>query len=133
MNRRDSATVDLVRPQKHHQISIFPIFIYQHTRPFLTITSHQQVTGKTKIEYFFNPSLLLPDESSSNPHSRTPLKRSTSINTNEEDDDALLYGSQHLFMPCVIVKDLEGEAGGEHPALVKTKDGVLHKIRVSWT
>jgi hypothetical protein len=130
MNRRDSATVDLVRPTKTTST------INRNTPDHFSnnITSHQQVTGKTKIEYFFNPSLLLPDESSSNPHSRTPLKRSTSINTTEEDDDALLYGSQHLFMPCVIVKDLEDEAGGgEHPALVKTKDGVLHKIRVSWT
>jgi hypothetical protein len=50
--------------------------------------------------------------------------------------DALLYSSKHLFMPCVVVKDLEDEEaavdGGVHvPALVKTADGALHKIRVS--
>jgi hypothetical protein len=113
------------------------------------------VTGKAKIEYFFNPSLLLRDDTSTSAGSsnnissslfnQTPKRSSSNIaaddvNSCSDKDytDALLYGSkysQHLFMPCVIVKDLElteeqGEAQSQ-AALVKTKDGVLHKIRVS--
>lgn len=93
------------------------------------------VTGKTKIEYFFDPGLLLPDDSADSLPQRTPLKRGGSSNAVGEPEvrAALAYSSRHLFMPCVVVKDLE-EQGGEGeavPALVKTADGVLHKIRVS--
>jgi hypothetical protein len=113
------------------------------------------VTGKAKIEYFFNPSLLLRDDTSTSAGSsnnissslfnQTPKRSSSNIAADDVNscldrdyNDALLYGSkysQHLFMPCVIVKDLElteeqGEAQSQ-AALVKTKDGVLHKIRVS--
>lgn len=90
------------------------------------------MTGKAKIEYYFDPSLLLPG---SDDAQRTPLKRSSSyVNSGAADErqvrDALLYASRHLFVPCVVVKDLEPESGGEGvPALVKTSDGVLHKIR----
>lgn len=94
------------------------------------------VTGKTKIEYFFDPGQLLPDESPDSLPQRTPLKRGGSVNAvgEEEVRAALMYSSRHLFMPCVIVKDLEEQHVGEGeaiPALVKTADGVLHKIRVS--
>jgi hypothetical protein len=92
-----------------------------------------KVTGKAKIEYFLDPTLLLPpdhDNEFSAP-TRTPIKRATS--TGLDGDDAL-FASKHLFVPCTIVKDLEldqEEGGEEVPALVKTGDGQLHKIRVS--
>lgn len=94
------------------------------------------MTGKTKIQYFFDPSLVLPEDDIEL-KLRTPLKRSTntssSVVSEQDARDTLLYSSKHLFMPCVIVKDLDGpvHAENEVPALVKTTDGVLHKIRVS--
>ena len=52
----------------------------------------------------------------------------------DSGDDGLLFSSRHLFMPCTIVKDIETEdeeekVTDEVPALVKTADGKLHKIR----
>ena len=56
--------------------------------------------------------------------------------TPRDSDDALFFVSKHLFVPCTIIKPLDEEnkkrkthaqpyAG---PTLVKTSDGVLHKI-----
>eukprot|EP00956_Cyclotella_meneghiniana_P021448 scaffold39136_cov29-Cyclotella_meneghiniana.AAC.1 len=106
-------------------------------------TSVDVVTGKAKVEYFFDPLLLLPNEDASATTTaavlRTPVKRTNSTNNVNEREvrDALLCGSKHLFMPCVIVKDLEhsndddddDSAVNANAALVKTADGVLHKIR----
>lgn len=103
-------------------------------------TSVDVVTGKAKVEYFFDPLLLLPSEDASTTAAAfTPVKRTNSANNVNEREvrDALLCGSKHLFMPCVIVKDLEqsnddddDDAVNANAALVKTADGVLHKIRV---
>ncbi|GKY97871.1 hypothetical protein MPSEU_000745100 [Mayamaea pseudoterrestris] len=77
------------------------------------------VTGKATVEYFFDPCLLIKG------------KRTDKIPVDHEDP--LFFASKHLFMPCTIIKPLEGEkdhAGNTHtaPALVKTTDGTLHKI-----
>lgn len=101
-----------------------------------------QVTGKIKVEYFFDPSLALPPDADTFDVSRpagpprTPAKSHRGIN-NDDDDDVILFSSRHLFMPCTIVKDIDttvnnnnnnGEYTGSIPALVKTSDGQLHKI-----
>jgi hypothetical protein len=103
-----------------------------------------QVTGKAKVEYFFDPTLALPPDADSPTHSaaasRTPGKKRHTVLSPDEGDDAVLFASPHLFMPCSILKDLETADGGgddaaavpgdgEIPALVKTADGQLHKIR----
>ena len=89
------------------------------------------MTGKAKVEYYFDPALLLPDDSDAPPAARTPSKARAYAAVDERQvRDALLYSSKHLFVPCTIVKDLE-EGNGSNGALVKTSDGVLHKIRVS--
>jgi myosin heavy subunit len=112
--------------------------------------STSQVTGKAKIEYFFDPSLLLlnrdesaletpfkgKDGNTSRTGSSTPYRRDlTSAMNDEAYIDPLLSSSKHLFMPCTIVKSLdenaEAKGNGEPlpgPTLVKTSDGTLHKI-----
>jgi myosin heavy subunit len=86
------------------------------------------VTGKTRLEYFFDPSLILDENSNS---AATPFKTPSKTNT-----DAPAYSSKHLFVPCSIVKWLAEDEGGESkgndgsgPALVKTRDGTLYKVR----
>lgn len=110
-----------------------------------------QVTGKTKVEYFFDPTLALPpDHSGDNfetPAKSSTIPRSTPAATSsilrlrsigsDEIDDSVLFASRHLFMPCTIVKDIESTTDddddnnkyGTNLALVKTSDGQLHKIR----
>lgn len=78
-------------------ISLFPFF------------GMVQVTGKEKVEYFFDPNLLLPDEST-----RTPASKKSAIHA------ALSH--PHLFEPCTIVKT------DETHTLTKTDDGTLYKI-----
>lgn len=118
---------------------------------------HKQVTGKAKVEYFFDPTLVLPNDTdgfetpakSTASIIRTPatsaIKRISSSNGTDDVDDGVLFSSRHLFMPCTIVKDIEVDGGDndnngggpnnnkgtseEVPALVKTSDGQLHKIR----
>ena len=104
-----------------------------------------QVTGKAKVEYFFDPTLALPPDGDL---FETPAKSSSSVprtpatvshkggSSSEAADDAVLFSSRHLFTPCTVVKDIEmddddgnGNHSGEIPALVKTTDGQLHKIR----
>jgi myosin heavy subunit len=85
------------------------------------------VTGKAKVEYFFDPSLVL-EESTNNPTTpfKTPLKK--------DGSDPSVISSKHLFLPCTIVKSLaeDDENGNKDvtrgPVLVKTTDGALHKI-----
>ena len=103
-------------------------------------TNIPQVTGKAKIEYFFDPTLVLPPDGDS---FDTPAKNVTPArsaikkrngSSNGDADDSLLFSSRHLFMPCTIVKNIEIDdedvkKSGEVPALVKTSDGQLHKIR----
>ena len=64
------------------------------------------------MEYFFDPSLLLPDENKS----ETPFKSGTNAGTPfrkdlstafDANDDPLMTGSKHLFMPCTIIKPLD--------------------------
>ena len=95
-----------------------------------------QVTGKAKIEYFFDPALVLPSDGDSfdTPAKPTSIPRAQRKG-NENDDDGILFSSRHLFMPCTVVKDIDADddedknPSGEVPALVKTSDGQLHKIR----
>lgn len=75
---------------------------------------------------------------SNNPE--TPFKKAPSARNlgknGLNDADEKLYTSKHLYMPCTIVKRLEGEGNGKSantepyngPTLVKTVDGTLHKI-----
>ena len=90
-----------------------------------------QVTGKAKVEYFLDPTLVL--ESDSNDSALTPATRTPSKRKVDENDDSALFTSKHLFMPCSIVKEIEVDEDekveGEVPVLVKTSDGQLHKIR----
>ena len=111
------------------------------------------MTGKTRVEYFFDPSLLINsrDESSletpfkgkdnntsttSRSNASTPYRKDLTTALNDEAYvDPLLRGSKHLFMPCTIVKALDENAefkgNGQPlagPTLVKTSDGTLHKI-----
>ena len=82
------------------------------------------------MEYFFDPTLILEDSTSS-----SSFKKSTSNLT--LDSESPLLNSKHLYVPCKIVKSLsEGSDGKDAkvevtsgPALVKTKDGTLYKIR----
>ncbi len=64
---------------------------------------------------------------------KTPSKRN---NATEESSDYLLYSSKHLYVPCTVVKSLQEDCNTEAvddiisgPALVKTADGTLYKIR----
>lgn len=113
------------------------------------------MTGKAKVEYFFDPTLALPPDHGSDSYEtpakstipRTPAAATNSIlrlrsQGSGEVDDSVLFASRHLFMPCTIVKDIESDDNddegnnnnnsnkhGNHLALVKTSDGQLHKIR----
>jgi myosin heavy subunit len=90
------------------------------------------------VEYFFDPTKVLETKSSS---TTTPFKTPSKRNLSSDDSsDSALYSSKHLYVPCTIIKSLEEveENGGSAtvngnvvsgPALVKTSDGTLHKIR----
>ena len=118
------------------------------------IPKHTQVTGKAKVEYFFDPTLALPHDHGGDSFEtpaksnipRTPAAVTNSVlrlrsqGSSDEVDDSVLFASRHLFMPCTIVKDIESDDNddegsnnnnkhGKHLALVKTADGQLHKIR----
>lgn len=97
------------------------------------------------MEYFFDPSLLIPDERSETPfksgangNASTPYRKDLST-AFDASEDPLMTGSKHLFMPCTIIKPLDSDGddkGGisepiASPTLVKTSDGTLHKIRDS--
>ena len=101
------------------------------------------MTGKAKVEYFFDPSLVIQDDRAETPFKNgrdgnpsTPYRKdlSTAFDANS---DPLMTGSKFLFMPCTIIKALDAtdeQTIGEPiaaPTLVKTSDGTLHKIRDS--
>jgi myosin heavy subunit len=84
------------------------------------------VTGKARVEYFFDPSLVLEESNNALTPFKTPSKK--------DGMDPEIISSKHLFLPCTIVKSLaendeEGNKDGTSgPVLVKTADGALHKI-----
>jgi myosin heavy subunit len=87
------------------------------------------VTGKAVVEYFFDPTLVMPSHEN-NPE--TPFKTPSSKTLGPDDDT--LYSSKHLYMPSTIIKRLEDDGKTANtepydgPTLVKTSDGTLHKI-----
>ena len=95
------------------------------------------MTGKAIVEYFFDPLLIINE----NVNPTTPFKSSKrAISDRDNVDNPLLYNSKHLYAPCTIVKSLLEEndvSGGNRrvsiqpvgPALVKTRDGTLYKIK----
>eukprot|EP00957_Ditylum_brightwellii_P211325 15366044-Ditylum_brightwellii.AAC.1 len=98
-----------------------------------------QVTGKAKVEYYFDPTLVLPSDDGAGSQTQTPFKGgvfSTEGTSASAADDDILYKSRHLFFPCTIVKTLDddgadvnkGNGDNAVSALVKTSDGMLHKI-----
>jgi myosin heavy subunit len=80
-----------------------------------------------------------------NPLSNTTNFKTRNLKGNDENADSLLFSSKHLFAPCTIIKSLDENvtdsrgdskeksrrASVAHagPALVKTRDGTLYKIR----
>jgi Myosin head (motor domain) len=106
------------------------------------------VTGKTTVEYFYDPSLEIrqsgtnQDASSSSSSYKTPMKSNgmalSSTTTGAAADDAKFFNSKYLVMPGTIIKPLDEEnaKGTTHatgqpypgPTLVKTTDGTLHKV-----
>ena len=87
-----------------------------------------QVTGKTVVEYYFDPTIVQDENVDATTPFKTPAKKGSDL-------DPLLYSSKHLYMPCTIVKSLADSAedgkldGTAGPVLVKTSDGTLYKIR----
>jgi myosin-5 len=73
----------------------------------------QQITGKEKVEYFFDPSLVLIPTTKT---PRTPKRGSDSGSSSQT------IAHKHLFSPCTIVKR------GEECTLTKTSDGTLYKL-----
>lgn len=101
------------------------------------------MTGKTVVEYFFDPSLVIDDDNKSK---------------KGQNEDDILLNSKHLYVPCKIIKSLKEDstnnnnnsANGSNkkknknkkkrqsvedtsdvtsgPALVKTADGTLYKV-----
>jgi len=64
---------------------------------------------------------------------KSPVRR---IAGNEDSSDASMYASKHLYVPCSVIKSLRDEVEDTYvsfdtfgPALVKTMDGTLYKIR----
>jgi len=108
-----------------------------------------QVTGKAKVEYYFDPTLILSNEEASPlpssssatvpPRACTPLKKQapgaagggSNPSSNLAEDEQSLFISKHLYVPCSIVKkDLDLPAF-PNAALVKTNDGSLYRVRDS--
>ena len=105
------------------------------------------------MEYFFDPLLIINENIGTGMQPfKTPSKRSLKKDDSDDgSDDSLLFNSKHLYTPCTIIKSLEentdkGSKGkGSNskknkkrratvqpvggPALVKTRDGTLYKIR----
>jgi hypothetical protein len=83
------------------------------------------VTGKANIEYFFDPSLVMEEDKYGDTSSgnKTPFRKDLNAALALEAMADPLLNSKHLFMPCTIIKALEGTG-----TLVKTMDGALHKI-----
>jgi hypothetical protein len=104
------------------------------------------VTGKTAVEYFFNPSLIISENKNSS-NTMTPFKTPKRSSKGDGNNiDSLLFTSKHLFAPCTILKQLDENVNSSRgdsknnrvrrgsimpvgPALVKTRDGTLYKIQ----
>ena len=88
------------------------------------------MTGKAKVEYFFDPTLVVPTDNASKTPAKTPSKARRDLTGDiDAETNETLYSSKHLFFPCSIVKTLYDEKEGTSvPTLVKTSDGTLHKI-----
>lgn len=90
-----------------------------------------QVTGKTTVEYFFDPSLVLRTKNDISIASTTPFKTPSKA---KDSDENALFNSKYLFVPCTIIKPLDENSTAqpgvpyEGPTLVKTSDGALHKL-----
>ncbi|KAG7356863.1 cystathionine beta synthase domain containing protein [Nitzschia inconspicua] len=74
------------------------------------------VTGKAKVEYFFDPLLILDENTTIATGAATPFKTPSKRNQSKGGDssDSLLYSSKHLYAPCTIVKSLQ-EDGDDPP------------------
>ena len=104
------------------------------------------MTGKTAVEYFFNPSLIISENKNSS-NTMTPFKTPKRSSKGDGNNiDSLLFTSKHLFAPCTILKQLDENVNSSRgdsknnrvrrgsimpvgPALVKTRDGTLYKIQ----
>ncbi|KAI2509367.1 hypothetical protein MHU86_5000 [Fragilaria crotonensis] len=91
------------------------------------------VTGKANVEYFFDPSLVIEEDKygDTSAGSKTPFRKDLNAALALEAMADPLLNSKHLFMPCTIIKTLDGPEGTAptpRPTLVKTMDGALHKI-----
>ena len=137
MTAEDSFTKDGFGIRNDENCKLTLTAFHLHSLP--NEPSNDQVTGKVKAEYFFDPTLVLPPDGDSFDSfdkklgpPRTPAT-SRARGSLVDDDDSVLFSSRHLFVPCTIVKDIEtddddGDKSGSIPALVKTSDGQLHKI-----
>jgi myosin heavy subunit len=93
-----------------------------------------QVTGQFKTDFFFDPREIVEKKSGvSTVTFKSPSRRNF---VNEDNPDAALYTSKHLYVPCTAIKSLRDEVEELEtsfesfgPALVKTADGTLYKIR----
>lgn len=90
----------------------------------------KKITGKATLEYYFDPSLILKENQGTT--GRQPNKTTAASKTAD-------LSSKYLYVPCTIIKPIDeensqkstGKADGQPfpgPTLVKTMDGVLHKI-----
>ena len=71
------------------------------------------MTGKAKVEYFFDPTLVVPTDNASKTPARTPSKARRDLTGDiEAETNETLYSSKHLFFPCSIVKTLYDEKEG---------------------
>jgi myosin heavy subunit len=134
-----------LKTQRAGNNDVWPISLNTVQFSFGICTTHQ-VTGKAIVEYFFDPSLILDENTASATSAasfKTPSKR------NSDAGDSIIFSSKHLFSPCTIVKSLSDDGGGggtgskknkkknkrkstadlSGPALVKTSDGTLYKIQ----
>ena len=100
------------------------------------------MTGKTTVEYFFDPTLIIVEDKKSG-NSATPFK--TSSKKNNDNINSIFLNSKHLYAPCTIIKSLDenvntstGDSKGKNKrgsilatgsVLVKTRDGTLYKIQ----
>jgi len=106
--------------------------------PDVFIVAVFQVTGKATQEYFFDPSLLLPLDDNGHPKPTSSVLSSPRQQGLETAAETSFFASKHLFVPCTIIKPLSGDESNNKnkqqqqpfagPTLVKTNDGVLHKI-----
>jgi myosin heavy subunit len=75
------------------------------------------VTGKAISEYFFDPLLILDENTSASKGSTTPFNTPSKFSQRKGTDsaDSLLYGSKHLYIPCTVVKSLQADGDRTSP------------------